>query len=56
MQRLDERDISDEARRWASDESEERPDLVPSNTGEWQATMEIAFEAGRRYQALIERR
>lgn len=46
---FDMRDLSDEALAWAHDESR-RLDLMPRNRGEWQATMAIAFEAGRIFE------
>lgn len=50
MRQLDERQISDEARRYAADETNisERPE----DTGAWVASMEIAFEAGRRWEQI----
>ena len=48
MRCLDPRDLADAARWWAAEEAK-RSDLMPTNEGEWCATMEAAFEAGRRY-------
>ena len=49
--RVDDRDMSDEAREWA--ESESKATSLPENTGSWKASMEIAFEAGRQYERLL---
>lgn len=48
MRRLDDREVSDEARGWARHETE----IVdqPADKGAWLASMEIAFEAGRRWE------
>ncbi len=45
VKRLSDRDMSDEARRWADEEADVSP--MPVNAGEWKASLEIAFEAGR---------
>jgi len=42
---VDERDLSDEAHWWAQDERETI--AMPANEGEWMASLEMAFEAGR---------
>jgi len=49
VQRLDDRSISDEARRWAADELRlyTPPEVNPETRGAWISSLEIAFEAGR---------
>lgn len=44
------RDTSDEARRWAEEEA--LTTTAPENVGEWKASVETAFEAGRMYERL----
>ena len=48
MRKLDFREISDEARYYSSDES--RSVEMPDSTGAWRASLEAAFEAGRRWE------
>ena len=48
MRKLDDRQISDEAKWWSSDESTITE--LPDTKGAWLASMEIAFEAGRRWE------
>lgn len=48
MRSIDYRDLSDDANRWADDESVLT--AVPENVGEWKASVAIAFEAGRRWE------
>ena len=50
--KIDHRDVSDEANRWASEEAADRPDLLPKNIGEWKASMSIAFAAGQKYERI----
>ena len=49
----DERDISDPARAWASDELKIVEDatvqIEPEVLGAWRASLELAFDAGRLY-------
>ncbi len=47
---VDEKDLSDEARHFADD----APGFMsmPMNGGEWKASLEIAFESGRRYEQI----
>lgn len=47
--RVDERDLPDAARHWSADDSERSP--MPTNKGEWQASIEIAFAAGMHWKA-----
>lgn len=42
---VDERDLSDEARHFAEDAPSIMP--MPVNTPEWEASLTVAFEAGR---------
>lgn len=49
MRGLDLRDMSDDANRWADDESA-APAAMPTNLGEWKASLVVAFEAGRRWE------
>lgn len=44
MQRVDDRDIHDDARAWANVET--GVTAMPDNIGEWQASLEMAFHAG----------
>lgn len=47
---VDERDISDEASRFA----DEAPGIMsmPANVGEWKASLSIAFDVGRRLEQM----
>lgn len=47
MAKIDEKDLSDAARRWADGESPFAPEANPETLGAWRASLEIAFEAGR---------
>lgn len=50
-QSYDDRAVSDEAREWA--ETERGTAARPENDGEWLASMEAAFDAGRQYESLL---
>ncbi len=50
MRQLDQRQISDEARYYATDET--HVSELPESKGAWMASMEAAFEAGRRWERL----
>lgn len=50
MKQMDERDLTDEARWWASDEAELAS--MPTNVGEWKASMEVSFAAGQQWALL----
>ena len=53
-QRYDDRSISDEASWWAEMEAEVT--ARPENDGEWKASMECAFDAGRQWERMKIRR
>ena len=48
MRQIDDRDLSDVAHRWGSDEGDSTE--VPTNRGEYKMALTIAFEAGLRWQ------
>lgn len=48
--RYDDREVSDEARAWAEMERKKTP--RPENDGEWLASMETSFDAGRQFERL----
>lgn len=50
-ERYDDRSVSDEARRFA--EIESGITARPENDGEWKASIEAAFDAGRKYEQLV---
>lgn len=50
---VDERDLPDASRHWATDDSERSP--MPVNKGEWQASIQMAFAAGMRWQEKAKR-
>lgn len=47
-QKIDERDLSDEGRYFATEVSKIMQ--LPTNLGEWQASMEVAFNAGQQFE------
>lgn len=47
---VSDRDVSDEAHRWADEEA--LAVAMPENIGEWKASLAMAFEAGRRLERM----